>query len=113
MSAPSLFDYLPTAGVTHRSPTSTEKDAAKRTKPRVAYVKILRSLAEREGNAYQVWDRSHAGAYPHVVATRLSELEAEGLVERTDREAPTGTGSKGLVWVIVDAGRDYLAGMGE
>ena len=46
---------------------------------------------------------------PHVLTTRLEELEAVRCVERTDETRPTWSGHQAIVWRCTDFGREVLA----
>lgn len=119
MNAPTLFDHdvtLPEQGVTHRHPTATEKDAAKRTKPRRSYNLILQHLAEEgDATACTIWQATGCTLQWNHTYTRLSELAKNELVVMLDETGPT-VGPNGLPgsgetprWRITDAGRVYVA----
>lgn len=96
-------------GPTHRNDPPTAKKAAEDNFPRSgsqrAQALILvakagdRGLTGYEGSVQMGHPR------PHVITTRIEELERDGYVERTAMQRPTDTGSLAMAWVATEKGR--------
>lgn len=56
----------------------------------------------------EIWQRGGWNCGPNQICTRMGELAAQGLVERTGRERFTETDTPADEWTLTVAGKDML-----